>query len=140
MGIVEELVEIWLNEVCDRGKDKYLVCWKGSTVESDTWKGRENLKNTKEAIKEFEKEYRRDMENMAQQEHEEGTFQREELPGKFTAKMLYRWSDRRYDQKYWGRLEKNWRRWKGKKPVRKETMKTIPEEEETEEKESGIKE
>jgi len=28
-------------------------------AESNTWKGRENLKNTKEAIKEFEKEYLR---------------------------------------------------------------------------------
>jgi len=27
-------------------------------VESDTWEGRENLVNTKEAIKEFKKEYR----------------------------------------------------------------------------------
>jgi len=26
-------------------------------VESDTWEERENLENTKEAIKEFEKEY-----------------------------------------------------------------------------------
>jgi len=26
-------------------------------VESDTWKGKENLENVKEAIKEFEKEY-----------------------------------------------------------------------------------
>jgi len=26
-------------------------------------------------------------------------------------------------------MERNWRRWKGKKPVRKETMKMIPEEE-----------
>jgi len=33
------------------------VYWKGFTAESDTWKGRENLKNTKEAIEEFEKEY-----------------------------------------------------------------------------------
>jgi len=30
---------------------------KGFTAESNTWKGRENLKNAKEAIKEFEKEY-----------------------------------------------------------------------------------
>jgi len=34
-----------------------LVCWKGFTAESDTWKERENLKNVKEVIKEFEKEY-----------------------------------------------------------------------------------
>jgi len=26
-------------------------------VESDTWEGRENLKNAKEAIEEFEREY-----------------------------------------------------------------------------------
>ena len=43
-------------------------------AESDTWEGRENLKNAQEAIKEFEKEYQRDMEDMVQQEREEGTF------------------------------------------------------------------
>jgi len=43
-------------------------------VESDTWEGRENLENAKEAIEEFEKEYRRDIENVVWQEHEEETF------------------------------------------------------------------
>jgi len=43
-------------------------------VESDTWEGRENLENAKEVIEEFEKEYRRDMEDVVQQEHEETTF------------------------------------------------------------------
>jgi len=33
-------------------------------VESDTWKGKENLKNAQETIKEFEKEYRWDMEEV----------------------------------------------------------------------------
>jgi len=47
-----------------RGKDKYLVHWKGFTAESDTWEERENLKNTQEAIEEFEKKYQRDMENV----------------------------------------------------------------------------
>jgi len=38
-------------------------------------------------------------------------------------------------------LERNWRRWKDKKPVRRETMKTIPEEEEeVEEEKSGVRE
>ena len=46
----------------------------------------------------------------------------------------------RYDQKYWGRLERNWRRWKGKKPVRRGTMKAIPEEEEIEEEKLGVRE
>jgi len=55
-------------------------------AESDTWEGRENLENGKEAIEEFEKEYRRDMEDIARQECEEGMFRRRELPGRFMAR------------------------------------------------------
>jgi len=69
-------------------------------VESNIWEGRENLKNAKEVIKEFEKEYRRDMEDVTWQECEKTMFKRGELPGKFTAKMLYGWSDKRYNQEY----------------------------------------
>jgi len=71
--------------------------------------GRENLKNTKEVIEEFEKEYRQDIEDVMRQKHEEGMFKREELPGRFTARKLFGWSDKRYDQEYWSRLERNWR-------------------------------
>jgi len=35
-------------------------------VESDTWEGRENLENAKEAIKEYEKEYQQDIEKVNQ--------------------------------------------------------------------------
>ena len=80
------------------------------------------------------------MEDVVQQEREERTFQWGELPGRFTAKKLYRWSDKQYDQEYWGRMKKNWRQWKGKKPTRKEMMKTILEKEEIEEEKSGIQE
>jgi len=62
------------------------------------------------------------------------------LLGRFTAKKLYRWSDKQYNQEYWGRMEKNWRRWKSKKPVRRETMTTILEDEEIEEEKSEIRE
>jgi len=58
-------------------------------AESNTWEGRENLKNTKKAIKEFEKEYRQDIKDIAWQEHEKGTFRRGELPGRFTTKKLF---------------------------------------------------
>ena len=67
-------------------------------------------------------------------------FKQGELPGRFTAKKLYGWSDKQYDQEYWGRMEKNWRRWKGKKPMKRETMKTILKEEEIEEEKSGVRE
>jgi len=109
-------------------------------VESDTWEGRENLKNVQEAIEEFEREYRQDMEDVARQEREERTFRRGELPGRFTVRKLYRWSDKQYDQEYWGRMERNWRQWKGKKLVKRGMIKMILEEEEIEKGKSGVRE
>jgi len=47
------------------------------------------------------------MENVARQECEEKMFRREELPGRFTVRKLFRWLDKRYDQEYWERLERN---------------------------------
>jgi len=77
------------------------------------------------------------MEDVARQECEEGTFRRGELPGRFMARKLFGWSDKWYDQEYWGRLERNWKRWKGKRPRR--TMEMIEEEEETEQGDSGLR-
>ena len=108
-------------------------------VESDTWKGRENLKNAKEAIEEFEKKYRRDMKDVARQEHEEEMFKRGELPGRFMARKLFGWSDKRYNQEYWRRLERNWRWWKGKKS-RERKIETIVEKEEIKKENSGVRE
>jgi len=108
-GEEEWEVEHILNKRKVRGKDKYLVRWKGFMAELDTWEGRENLKNAQEAIEEFEREYQWDMEDVVRQECKEGTFQQGELPGRFTARKLYGWSDKWYDQEYWGRLERNWR-------------------------------
>ena len=89
-----------------RGKNKYLVQWKGFIAESDTWKGKKNLENAKEAIKEFKKEYQWDIEDIRREEREEGIFTREEFPGRFIARKLYRWIDKRYDEEYWAILEK----------------------------------
>jgi len=69
-------------------------------VESDTWEGRENLENTKEVVKEFKKEYRRDIEEINWQKREKGIFRRDELPGRFMARKLFGWSDKQYDQEY----------------------------------------
>jgi len=78
------------------------------------------------------------MEDVVRQKHEEGTFRRRELPGRFIAKKLFGWSDKRYDQEYWGRLERNWRRWKGKRPRR--MIETIEEEKEIEQGDLGLRE
>jgi len=69
-------------------------------AESDTWEEKENLENTKEAVEEFEKEYWRDMEEVNWQEREEETFRRGELPKRFTARKLFGWSNKQYDQEY----------------------------------------
>ena len=139
-GEEEQKMERILNKQRVKGKDKYLVCWKGFTAESDIWEGKENLKNAKKAIKEFEKEYQRDMEDIARQEHEEGTFRRRELPGRFTTRKLFRWSDKRYDQEYQRRLERNWRQWKGKQPRERKIMEMIKEEEEIKQEDLGLRE
>ena len=57
-GEEEWEVERILNKRRIQGKDKYLVRWKEFTAESDTWEGRENLENAREAIEEYKKEYR----------------------------------------------------------------------------------
>ena len=89
-----------MNKQQIRRKDKYLIQWKEFTVESDTWKGKENLDNAKEAIEKFEKEYRRDIEDIRRQKREEGTFRREELPKRFIVRKLFEWSDKRYNKEY----------------------------------------
>jgi len=68
-------------------------------------------------------------------------FRRGELPGQFMARKLFGWSDKRYDEEYWARLERNWRRWKGGKAREQRTMETIKEKKKKIEQENlGIKE
>ena len=67
------------------------------------------------------------MEDVRKQEKEEGMFRRGELPGQFTARKLFGWSDKRYNKEYWARLERNWRQWKGGRTRGRRTMETIKE-------------
>jgi len=39
-------------------------------------------------------------------------YRRIELPGKYIAKLLYRWDDRKFEEEYLRKLEKNWKKWK----------------------------
>ena len=56
-GEEEFEVEKILNKRKIRGRDKFLVRWKGYMAEADTWEDRGNLKNTGKLVEEFEREY-----------------------------------------------------------------------------------
>jgi len=102
-----------LNKKKIRGVEKYLVQWKEFIAEEDIWERKENLKNAGEALKEFEE--RMNVEVRRQEKidmAEERDFRRGELPGKFTARMLYRWDNGKFEEEYLKKLERNWRRWK----------------------------
>jgi len=65
-GEEEFKVEKILNKRLVRGKEKFLVRWKGYMAEEDTWENRENLKNAKELVEEFEKIYGKEAEELRQ--------------------------------------------------------------------------
>jgi len=112
-GVKEWEVEKILNKRKIRGVDKYLVQWKGFIAEHDTWEKREDLGNAKEALEEFEG--RMDAEVRRQEKLdmvEKKDFRREELLGKYTAKMLYGWDNRKFEEEYLRKLERNWQKWK----------------------------
>jgi len=106
-------VEKILNKRMIRGKEKFLVRWKGYMVEEDTWENRENLENVKELVKEFKREYREEVKELRQQEQEEEEKEFScELPREFTAKLLYSWGRKRYERKRKRRWDENWDQWK----------------------------
>ena len=107
-GVEEWEVEKILNKKKIRGVVKYLIQWKGFTAEGDTWERRENLKNAEELIEEFEQ---KEIE-VRRQEGEVEEYRKIELLGKYTAKLLYGWDDRKFEEEYLNKLEKNWKRWK----------------------------
>ena len=41
---------------------------------------------------------------------EKRDFRREELPGKFIAKMLYEWDDGKFEEEYLKKLKRNWQK------------------------------
>ena len=82
-------------------------------VEGDTWEREENLKNAKEALKEFKGRISAEVRRQEKIDmEEERDFRRGELPGKFRVKILYGWDDGKFKEEYLKKLERNWKRWK----------------------------
>ena len=82
-------------------------------AERDTWKRKKDLKNVREALEEFKGRINTEVRRQEKIDMaEKKDFRREELPGKFTARMLYRWDDGKFEEEYLKRLERNWKRWK----------------------------
>ena len=79
------------------------------------------------------------MEDVARQECKEGTLRRGELLGRFIVRKLFRQSNKKYNQEYWERLERNQKRWKQKQSGGRR-METITEEEEIEKEKSEVRE
>ena len=64
-------------------------------------------------VEEFEREYREEDEKVRQQKQieEEREFDRG-LPGRYTAKLIHRWGNRKYERERERRWDKNWSKWK----------------------------
>ena len=105
-------------------------------AEENTWEGIENLKNVIEKVEEFEKrrfeeeiqriKIKREKEMKLNPKVEE--FKRGKLPERYIVKLLYGWDDKKFDEEYLKKLERNWNRWKNKRKEReKEYMKKLEE-------------
>ena len=132
--------EYEVEEILDRQerriKTKYLVKWKEYMAEENTWEELENLKNVREKIEEFEKgrfeeeiriiRMKKGKEIKLNLEAEE--FRRGELPEKYMVKLLYGWDNKKFDEEYLKKLERNWNRWKNDgKEGEKEYIKKLEE-------------
>ena len=71
------------------------------------------MKNAGEALEEFKEKMNAEVRRQEKIDMaEERDFKRRKLPGKFTAKMLYGWDNKKFEDEYLKKLEKNWKRWK----------------------------
>ena len=112
-GVEEWEVEKILNKRKIREVEKYLVRWKEFTAEGDTWKRKEDLKNTGETLEELKGRINAEVRKQEKIDMaEERDFKRGELPGKFMAEVLYGWNDGKFEEEYLKKLERNWQRWK----------------------------
>ena len=85
-------------------------------IEENTWEKEKNLKNAKELIEKYEDIYKKSVRRVKED-------QRGELPGRYTAKLLYRWDNGKFEEEYLKKLERNWRHWKEPKFFQRKNLK-----------------
>ena len=113
-------VERILNKRKVREVIKYLVQQKRFTAEYNSWEKKEDLKNTKELVIEFEKRINAEVRRQEKLDiAEEKDFRKRELLEKYMAKILYRQDNRKFENKYLKKLERNQKKWKGEYKTRK---------------------
>ena len=85
-------------------------------MEENTWEGLENLKNARGKIEKFEKErFEKEIQRIRLKKEKEiklnpevEEFKRGELPGRYMAKLLYGWDDKKFDEEYLKKLKRHW--------------------------------
>ena len=78
-------------------------------VEHDSQKKEEGLENVKELVVEFEERMNTEVRRQEKLDMaEKKDFKREEVLGKYIVKMLYRQNDRKFEDEYLKKLERNW--------------------------------
>ena len=78
------------------------------------------MENTKEVVAEFERRLNVRIRRQEKSDQiEKRDFRRGELPERYIAKILYRWDNRKFENKYLRKLERNWQKWKSVSPEKK---------------------
>ena len=78
-------------------------------AENDTQKKEEDLENTKELVDKFKGRLNAEVRRQEKLDTgEKKDFRRGELPGRFTAKILYGQNDGKFEEEYLRKLERNW--------------------------------
>ena len=99
-----------------RGVNRYLVRWKGFTVENDMWEREKDLDHVKDLVDELKgrlgvevrKQKSIEQKQKIKSNPRAEEFKRMELLGKYIARMLYGWDDGKFEKEYLKKLERNW--------------------------------
>ena len=82
-------------------------------AEHDSQKKEKDLENIKEVVAEFERRLNVEVRQQKKLDIvEDRNFRRGELLEKYMMKMLYSWNNKKFEEKYLKKLERNWQKQK----------------------------